>query len=122
MLGVKRCEVTAWKRPAVSVPRARRSLNGPAKALPPGAVAAVAPVPLGARVSRSGVTAGSVRARAVWEEKTRRPSGWRTSSPNAAGARPPTFAATRWSPSNSRASSMPPYGNARWLTATIAVL
>ena len=32
------------------------------------------------------------------------------------------FAATSWLPSNSRARSSPPYGNARWLTATIAVL
>ena len=103
------------------MPRARRSRNGPANAWP-GARGTLAPVPAGARVSRSGVTPGRRRARPVCEANTWRPLGSRTSSPNAAGARPPTLAATSCSPSNSRASSIPPYGNARWLTATIAVL
>ena len=103
------------------MPRARRSRNGPANTLP-GRVRTLAPVPDGARVRRSGVTFGSTRERPVWEENTRRPLGSRTSSPNAAGARPPMPAATSCSPSNSRASSIPPYGNARWFTARIAVL
>ena len=64
----------------------------------------------------AGSRRGSCVASTRWRERSR------TTSPNAAGGRPPTFAATFCSPSNSRASSMPPYGNAPWLTGTIAVL
>ncbi len=46
----------------------------------------------------------------------------RTTTPNDAGGRPPTPEATSCEPSNSRASSIPPYGNAPRFTGTTAVL
>ena len=66
-------------------------------------------------VSRSGATPADL-GRPTCDACTWRPPTSRTSRPKAAGARPPMFAATSCSPSNSRARSRPPYGNARWLT------
>jgi hypothetical protein len=119
--GVNRWLVRSASVLVETVPVARRSVNGPAKAWPT-AAAAVAPAPTGALVSRSGVTPRETLERPTCDESTWRPEASCTRIPKAAGARPPTLAATSCSPSNSRAISIPPYGNARWFTGTTAVL
>ena len=106
----------AWTEPV-----ATRSVNGPAYART-GAAWGLAPTPSGALTRRSGETVRPGTARPCCDARTTRSPLSRTTMPKEAGAWPPTFAATRPRPSSRRARSTPPYGNARWLTAMIAVL
>ena len=92
--------------------------------------ARVRAVRIGLRVARSRRAAPRAAAAASSSRRRQRalrgvgdrPPPSRTTTPNDAGGRPPTPPATSWSRSNSRASSIPPYGNAPRVTATIAVL